>query len=100
MSYYIAPRFLDKLAVHITKNFLNLPGIRVPLILGIHGRKGEGKTFQCELVFEKMGIEVTLISGGELESPDAGDPARLIRSALSGNSRINQSARENVRTDD
>ncbi|MBW4645842.1 MAG: ribulose bisphosphate carboxylase small subunit [Goleter apudmare HA4340-LM2] len=79
MAYYIAPRFLDKLAVHITKNFLNLPGVRVPLILGIHGRKGEGKTFQCELVFEKMGIEVTLISGGELESPDAGDPARLIR---------------------
>ncbi|MDB9483766.1 AAA family ATPase, partial [Dolichospermum circinale CS-537/05] len=79
MSYYIAPSFLDKLAVHITKNFLNLPGIRVPLILGIHGRKGEGKSFQCELVFEKMGIGVTLISGGELESPDAGDPARLIR---------------------
>jgi ribulose bisphosphate carboxylase small subunit len=79
MGYYISPRFLDKLAVHITKNFLNLPGIRVPLILGIHGRKGEGKSFQCELVFEKMGIEVTLISGGELESPDAGDPARLIR---------------------
>ncbi|MFK0732463.1 MAG: ribulose bisphosphate carboxylase small subunit [Gloeotrichia echinulata GP01] len=79
MGYYIAPHFLDKLAVHITKNFLNLPGVRVPLILGIHGRKGEGKSFQCELVFEKMGIEVTLISGGELESPDAGDPARLIR---------------------
>ncbi|BAY25868.1 ribulose bisphosphate carboxylase small chain [Calothrix sp. NIES-2100] len=79
MGYYIAPRFLDKIAVHITKNFLNIPGIRVPLILGIHGRKGEGKTFQCELAFEKMGVEVTLISGGELESPDAGDPARLIR---------------------
>ncbi|MBW4563572.1 MAG: ribulose bisphosphate carboxylase small subunit [Mojavia pulchra JT2-VF2] len=79
MSYYIAPRFLDKLAVHITKNFLKLPGVRVPVILGIHGRKGEGKTFQCQLVFEKMGIEVTHISGGELESPDAGDPARLIR---------------------
>lgn len=79
MSYYISPRFLDKLAVHITKNFLDLPGIRVPLILGIHGRKGEGKTFQCELVFERMGIEVIHISGGELESPDAGDPARLIR---------------------
>jgi len=79
MSYYISPRFLDKLAVHITKNYLDIPGVRMPLILGIHGRKGEGKTFQCELVFEKMGIEVTHISGGELESPDAGDPARLIR---------------------
>lgn len=79
MSYYISPRFLDKIAVHITKNYLDLPGVRVPLILGIHGRKGEGKSFQCELVFEKMGIEVTHISGGELESPDAGDPARLLR---------------------
>ena len=79
MAYYISPRFLDKLAVHITKNYLDLDGVRVPLILGVHGRKGEGKTFQCELVYERMGIEVVHISGGELESPDAGDPARLIR---------------------
>ncbi|MFB2838218.1 ribulose bisphosphate carboxylase small subunit [Floridanema evergladense] len=79
MAYYISPKFLDKLAVHITKSFLEIPGVRVPLILGIHGRKGEGKSFQCELVFERMGIEAIHISGGELESPDAGDPARLIR---------------------
>lgn len=79
MSYYISPNFLDKVAVHVTKNFLNLPGVRVPLILGIHGRKGEGKTFQCELVFRRMGFEPVMISGGELESPDAGDPSRLIR---------------------
>jgi ribulose bisphosphate carboxylase small subunit len=79
MAYYISPRFLEKLAVHITKNYLKLPDVRVPLILGVHGRKGEGKTFQCELVYERMGIEVVHISGGELESPDAGDPARLIR---------------------
>lgn len=79
MSYYISPSFLDKLAVHITKNFLNLPGLRVPLILGIHGRKGEGKSFQCELVFKLMGIEPVRMSAGELESPDAGDPVRLLR---------------------
>ena len=79
MSYYIAPRFLDKLSVHITKNYLNLPNVKVPLILGIHGRKGEGKSFQCELVFDRMGIEVVQMSAGELESPDAGDPARLVR---------------------
>jgi ribulose bisphosphate carboxylase small subunit len=79
MAYYISPRFLEKLAVHITKNYLRLPAVRMPLILGIHGRKGEGKTFQCELVYERMGVEIVHISGGELESPDAGDPARLIR---------------------
>ena len=79
MAFYIAPAFLDKLAIHITKNYLNLPNVKVPLLLGIHGRKGEGKSFQCDLVFEKMGIEVVQMSAGELESPDAGDPARLIR---------------------
>ncbi|MBD2082152.1 AAA family ATPase [Leptolyngbya sp. FACHB-17] len=79
MSYYISPRFLDKLSVHITKNFLSLPNVRAPLILGVHGRKGEGKSFQCDLVFERMGIEAVYMSAGELESPDAGDPARLIR---------------------
>lgn len=79
MTYYVSPRFLNKLAVHITKNYLDLSQVKVPLILGVHGRKGEGKTFQCELVFRRMGVEVVHISGGELESPDAGDPARLIR---------------------
>jgi ribulose bisphosphate carboxylase small subunit len=79
MSYYLAPRFLDKLSIHITKNYLNLPGVKVPLILGIHGRKGEGKSFQCELVFQRMGVHAVHMSAGELESPDAGDPARLIR---------------------
>jgi hypothetical protein len=78
-NYYIAPTFLDKLAVHITKNFLDLPDVKIPLILGIHGRKGEGKTFQCELVYDRMQILVVHISAGELESPDAGDPSRLIR---------------------
>jgi hypothetical protein len=79
MSYYIAPRFLHKLAVHITKNFIQLPQVQTPLILGIHGGKGEGKTFQCELIFKQMGIEAVRMSAGEMESPDAGDPSRLIR---------------------
>ena len=48
MAYYVSPRFLNRLAVHITKNYLDLPQVKVPLILGVHGRKGEGKTFQCE----------------------------------------------------
>lgn len=79
MTYYLSPRYLDKIALHVTKNYLNLPKVPVPLILGIHGKKGEGKTFQCNLVFERMGIEAVQVSGGELESPDAGDPARLLR---------------------
>ncbi|KAL3357042.1 hypothetical protein AABB24_017625 [Solanum stoloniferum] len=78
-GFYIAPAFMDKLVVHITKNFLTLPNIKVPLILGIWGGKGQGKSFQCELVFRKMGINPIMMSAGELESGNAGEPAKLIR---------------------
>ncbi|KAE8673770.1 Ribulose bisphosphate carboxylase/oxygenase activase 1 [Hibiscus syriacus] len=52
---------------------------KVPLILGIWGGKGQGKSFQCELVFAKMGINPIMMSAGELESGNAGEPAKLIR---------------------
>ncbi|RWR86123.1 ribulose bisphosphate carboxylase/oxygenase activase, chloroplastic-like protein isoform X1 [Cinnamomum micranthum f. kanehirae] len=78
-GFYIAPAFMDKLIVHITKNFMTLPNIKVPLILGIWGGKGQGKSFQCELVFAKMGINPIMMSAGELESGNAGEPAKLIR---------------------
>ncbi|KAK4419039.1 Ribulose bisphosphate carboxylase/oxygenase activase 1, chloroplastic [Sesamum alatum] len=78
-GYYIAPAFMDKLVVHIAKNFMNLPNIKVPLILGVWGGKGQGKSFQCELVFAKLGINPIMMSAGELESGNAGEPAKLIR---------------------
>ncbi|KAJ0465783.1 Ribulose bisphosphate carboxylase/oxygenase activase [Helianthus annuus] len=78
-GFYIAPAFMDKLVVHITKNFMTLPNIKVPLILGVWGGKGQGKSFQCELVFAKMGITPIMMSAGELESGNAGEPAKLIR---------------------
>merc|ERR1719460_2512165 len=68
-GYYICPAFLDKLTVHCVKNFLDLPKIKVPLILGIWGGKGLGK----------MGIAPIVMSAGELESGNAGEPAKLIR---------------------
>eukprot|EP00250_Pteridium_aquilinum_P016534 c23146_g1_i1 orf=367-1710(+) len=76
---YIAPAFMDKLVVHLAKNFMNLPNIKVPLILGIWGGKGQGKSFQCELVLSKLGINPIMMSAGELESGNAGEPAKLIR---------------------
>ncbi|KAK9121261.1 hypothetical protein Syun_018878 [Stephania yunnanensis] len=78
-GFYIAPAFMDKLVVHIAKNFMTLPNVKVPLILGIWGGKGQGKSFQCELVFAKMGINPIMMSAGELESGNAGEPAKLIR---------------------
>lgn len=67
------------MTVHIAKNFLDLPKLKVPLILGIWGGKGQGKTFQCTLAYKKLGIGPVVMSAGELESGNAGEPAKLIR---------------------
>lgn len=78
-GFYISPAFLDKLTIHVAKNYMDLPKIKVPLILGIWGGKGQGKTFQCSLAFKKLGISPIVMSAGELESGNAGEPAKLIR---------------------
>lgn len=79
VGFYISPAFLDKITIHVAKNFMDLPKIKVPLILGIWGGKGQGKTFQCALAFKKLGISPIVMSAGELESGNAGEPAKLIR---------------------
>lgn len=78
-GFYISPVFLDKMAVHVAKNFMNLEKVNVPLILGIWGGKGQGKTFQCNLAYKKLGISPIVMSAGELEAGNAGEPAKLIR---------------------
>ncbi|GMN48081.1 hypothetical protein TIFTF001_017254 [Ficus carica] len=71
--------FLDAVC-HITKNYLaHILNTKVPLILGIWGGKGQGKSFQTELIFQTMGIEPVIMSAGELESERAGEPGKLIR---------------------
>jgi F0F1-type ATP synthase beta subunit len=40
--------------------------------VGIWGGKGQGKTFQTELIFRAMGVEPVIMSAGELESERAG----------------------------
>ena len=45
-GFFISPAPLDKLSIHVAKDFLDVPKIKVPLILGIWGGKGQGKTFQ------------------------------------------------------
>lgn len=55
-----------QMTVHIAKNFMELPKIKVPLILGIWGGKGQGKTFQCMLAYKKLGIGPVVMSAGTI----------------------------------
>ena len=81
-DYFVPEQFLEKVALHVCKNFMcaaqpNSPN--VPLILGIWGGKGCGKTFNLELACKKLGMMPIVTSAGELEDESAGEPGRLIR---------------------
>jgi len=76
---FIPERFKRVLELHIVKNLMKSVAGRVPLLLGIHGASGDGKTYQCEQILTEIGVQAFLISGGQLESPDSGKPAQLVR---------------------
>jgi hypothetical protein len=81
MEQHVIPEtFRRNVAIHLFKNFVPRPDRTTPLILGIHGPSGEGKTYQCEQTLRSLGVEAVLVSGGQLESMDAGEPAALVRS--------------------
>ena len=82
-EYFVPEQFLEKVALHVCKNFMlynsDQRGPQVPLILGIWGGKGCGKTFNLELACKKLGMMPIVTSAGELEDESAGGPGRLIR---------------------
>jgi hypothetical protein len=79
MAYYLSPRFLDKLAVHITKNYLQLPQVKIPVILGVHGRKGEGKNLPVRAGLRSHGYRGRPHLRRRARKPRRGRPGRLIR---------------------
>jgi len=76
----ISPRYQQVISLHVLKNLLKQVKVQVPLLLGIHGPSGEGKTFQLEYILRNMGVKRYLISGGQLESEEAGESAHIVRS--------------------
>lgn len=79
-DYYICPAFEERIALHLTKNYLaEQLACRVPLILAVWGGKGQGKSFQLELICKKLGVVPIIMSAGELENEWAGTPGKLIR---------------------
>lgn len=93
MTDAIAERFSVAVSLHLISNFRTAVKPGTPLLLGIQGPPGEGKTYQVERILENAGVVPVLLSGGELESPNAGAPAARMRAAyreagayVSGNS--------------
>lgn len=74
----VSPLFFNTVAGHLVKNYADVKH-DVPLILGIWGAKGQGKTFQTERSLSEMGCGIVNVASGELESENAGEPAKIIR---------------------
>jgi SpoVK/Ycf46/Vps4 family AAA+-type ATPase len=77
-AVFIDPGFRRVVEAHLAGNLVVAP-TNSPLILGIFGPAGEGKTFQVDRLCQEYGLAVTLISPGELESENAGHPGQLLR---------------------
>lgn len=75
---FIDSEFFNAIYHHLIGNLL-LKETDSPLILGIFGPPGEGKTFQTEVICKGLGVKLLTISPGELESPNAGQPGELLR---------------------
>ena len=77
---HIPKRFERAVTLHLIKNKIaDGDMINPPLMLGIDGLPGTGKTFQCQKLLQKLDYSITTITGSELENKNAGEPAELIR---------------------
>lgn len=76
-GHSVSPVFFNTVASHLVKNYANIRNM--PLILGIWGAKGQGKTYQTERSLLEMGCGIVNVASGELESENAGTPAKIIR---------------------
>jgi SpoVK/Ycf46/Vps4 family AAA+-type ATPase len=75
---FVNSDFFNVIYHHLVGNLL-LKETESPLMLGIFGPAGEGKTFQTEEICKILGVNLLTVSPGELESPNAGQPGELLR---------------------
>lgn len=73
---YIPPRFSHAVDQHLV---FNLAGFdEWPLVLGVFGRPGDGKSFQIRAHLALRGVLPVSINAADLESDRAGTPGRLV----------------------
>jgi hypothetical protein len=73
---FIPPRFEHELDRHLV---FNLAGVeRWPLVLGVFGRPGDGKSFQIRTHLGRRGVQTVSINAADLESDRAGQPGKLV----------------------
>lgn len=73
---YISNKIEKKIFSHVNKVYEL--SVKTPIMLGIFGTPGEGKTFQCEKIIEKYDWGIVKLASNVFESKDAGEPMKII----------------------
>ena len=73
---HIPPRFADVVDQHLVFNFAGFD--EWPLVLGMFGRPGDGKSFQLRTHLARRGVLSVSINAADLESDRAGTPGKLV----------------------
>ena len=72
----VPERFTRAVDEHLVFNLLGVE--HWPLILGVFGRPGDGKSFQIRTHLERRGVLPVSINAADLESDRAGTPGKLV----------------------
>ncbi len=73
---FIPARFESKIDEHLVFNFVGSGSW--PLVLGVFGRPGDGKSFQVRTHLKRRGVLAVSINAADLESDRAGQPGKLV----------------------
>jgi hypothetical protein len=73
---FIPARFQHELDRHLVFNFAGVAAW--PLVLGIFGRPGDGKSFQIRTQLARRGVRPVSLNAADLESDRAGQPGKLV----------------------
>ena len=73
---FIPERFAAAVDEHLVFNFASVPAW--PLVLGVFGRPGDGKSFQLRTHLRRRGVTPVSINAADLESERAGAPGKLV----------------------
>lgn len=73
---HIPSRFSDAIDQHLVFNLAGLD--EWPLVLGVFGRPGDGKSFQIRTHLVRRGVLPVSINAADLESDRAGTPGKLV----------------------
>ncbi len=77
-TVYIPSSFSNEILSHITGVYSS-KSTEFPLLLGIFGEPGNGKTYMCEQLFLQYNIKKSDFSVNEFENASAGVPAKNLR---------------------